>query len=195
MTSRTCFTVLFEINDWHARGAVPSLRVLASGTFPFLRFLAISHMTLPSEWHDAAMPSLHTLLLTDVGLRSFFDALDSLASLRVLGAKANFGDLISSSANAWPPLQHLALIGVSFDDFSDLADDETLPNSLSSITILHLPDRMDYGRWQGQLGTAEPRFEARWMGTGVDVRRRDCEKFVEISQFDLEEWALSVGRT
>ncbi|BGO96915.1 hypothetical protein RTBOTA2_001306 [Rhodotorula toruloides] len=189
------YKLLYETNDWHAQKAVPSLHFLSSGAFPFLRFLAISHMTLPLDWHDAAMPSLHTLLLTDVGPRSVFSDLGSLKSLRVLGAKADFGNLLSCLEGAWPALQHLAVVGISIRGYDDLVTDVSLPNSLSSITVLHLPPAMDTTAWPARLGQLNAEFEARWAQLGLELRRRECVKFAEISGFDLEEWALSVGGT
>ncbi|BGP30965.1 hypothetical protein JCM10296v2_002727 [Rhodotorula toruloides] len=174
--SWTAHALLYEANDWHALNAVPSLRFLSSGAFPLLRFLSISHMTLPFDWHDAAMPSLHTLLLTDVGSRSVFDNLGSLKSLRVLGAKADFGDLLSGLEGAWPSLQHLAVVGISIRCYDDVVTDDSLPESLSSITVLHLPSAVDTTAWPGRLGQLNAEFDVRCAQLGVKPRRRVSEK-------------------
>ncbi|BGO90501.1 hypothetical protein NBRC10512_006721 [Rhodotorula toruloides] len=182
------YKLLYETNDWHAHNAVPSLRFLSSGAFPFLRFLSISHMILPPDWHDAAMPTLHTLLLNDVGPRSVFSNLGSLKSLRVLGAKADFGHLFSCLEGTWPAVEHLAVVGISVRSYDDLVTDDSLPDSLSSITVLHLPTAMDMTAWPDRRDSLNAQLGVRC----AQLSRRECVKFAEISGFDLEEWALSV---
>ncbi|BGP11051.1 hypothetical protein JCM10049v2_006950 [Rhodotorula toruloides] len=113
------------------------------------------------------------------------------SALEVLGYKAT----MYPSDDLPPSLRHFAVIGIPRLDYrAPLRDATPFPTSLESLTILWPPTPPS----ERQEETEEPDYDVlhltgRCKLAGIDLTCTDCAKFVEVDDFDLEEWAANVA--
>lgn len=163
-----------------------------------LRYLSIAHLTFgATEWSSILrLPHLDTLLLTGTGpTEQPDDGLLEQSKLRVLGYKA------TPAPNEYPTtLRHLALIGHWQDLLGEVVDDDwPAPPSFASLTVLALrpldpyeDENEDdgYERISSEEITA---LEDSCQRKGISLRLSVVNADAEGDDFDLEEWAASVG--
>lgn len=160
-----------------------------------LRYLSIAHLEFEEhEWsYILTLPHLSTLLLTGPGSEMGMPkgGLLQASALEVLGYKAT----MYPSDDLPPSLRHFAVIGIPRLDYrAPLRDATPFPTSLESLTILWPPTPPS----ERQEETEEPDYDVlhltgRCKLAGIDLTCTDCAKFVEVDDFDLEEWAANVA--